>query len=73
MKATLEFDFADPEEKKAGLRAAHADDVFWAVSTFLEECRRREKYDGDEKAGEFAKLLRSDLQEVGVDLDSLYS
>lgn len=71
MKGTLEFDFADPEDKRAAQRAVVADEIFFGVSEFLEECRRKEKYDGDERAGALARELISQLELRGVDVDAL--
>lgn len=69
--ATLTFDLNDHDDRCKHARACAADNVFFSVSDFLEECRRRAKYDDDEGARKAAELMRETLTDNGVDMQNL--
>lgn len=68
MKAILEFDLSDPDDRILHAQCVHAQALVCAISDFREDLRKIWKYSQDEVAVKWAEHWRNVLGEKLVDL-----
>lgn len=74
MKAILQFDLNEPEDKEAHLRATKATDAYLVLLDIMNEFRTVYKYGQDPVAAQYAETWRDKLIELmrdrNIDLDN---
>jgi len=74
MKAVLQFDLNEPEDKEAHLRATKATDAYLVIWDMFQELRKDWKYSQDPEvvkhAERYRDLLRRLTEDHGIDLDN---
>jgi len=77
MKAILEFNIDEPDDREAHLRAVKALDMALVLEDIFQELRKDWKYSDDEKLAEIADNYREKFyllcEARGINLDELVS
>ena len=71
MKAILEFDLDDPDDKREHDLCLAGKKLACAMSVLDENLRAQAKYQGNEQAAVFRKMLHDTLAEGGIILEDL--
>lgn len=74
MKAVLQFDLDDPQDREAHLRATKSTDAYLVLLDMMNEFRTVYKYGQDPVASQYAEAWRDKLVELmrdhSIDLDN---